>query len=147
MHWQYFPCCWNHTYKLCFTVQQITTALVEYRGRHFVSPGASSTAKIEASFQQGCSRLQSCRVVCLLLCSWAEAEGVAQSSPVCQESLLCLCSCRTIPWSLSAPAESQIPFPPSGGVWAALLPHSLLGVLHAPSDLRISHERLMNSQN
>lgn len=50
MHWKYFPCSWNHTYRLYFTVQQIITALAEYRSTHFVSLGvcASSTAKIEA---------------------------------------------------------------------------------------------------
>lgn len=50
MLWKYFPYCWNHTYKLYFSAQQITTALAEYRSKHFMSlgEGTSSTAKIEA---------------------------------------------------------------------------------------------------
>lgn len=152
MHSKYFPFSWNHTYKLCFTVQKITTALAEYRSKHFVSLGAcaSSTVKIEAIIPAKlllATELQVHQFAPLQLAwSW---RGCTKANSLFASRVCSVWSRRTIPWShnSSAPAESQIPFPPSDGVWAALLPHSLLGVLHAPSDLSMSHETLRSSEN
>lgn len=57
---------------------------------------------------------QSCRFVCLLLCSWPEAQGAAQKLSLWVFAREDKTSCRTTPLSQRsrAPGESCIPFPP-----------------------------------